>query len=97
MREPAVELDFVTSADIGHLSKTFLVPENSRASGATLRELALPEKASVLMVLRGNEFIPPRGDTRVQAGDHVMVIYSPEVTREVQGTFADESRGSQSG
>ena len=97
VREPAVELDFVTSADIGHLSKTFLVPENSRATGATLRELALPEKASVLMVLRGSEFIPPRGDTRIIAGDHVMVIYSPEVTAEVQGAFAEESQGPEQG
>ena len=91
--EPAVELDFVTNMDIGHLHKTFLVPANSRASGLTLQELSLPGNASVLMVLRKNDFIPPRGNTKIMAGDHVMVIYSPEVTREVQGAFADESHG----
>jgi len=87
--EPAVEIDFVASSDIGHLQQTFLVPENSRASGLTLRELALPEGATVMMVLRGREFIPPRGDTTLRPFDHVMVVHSPDVTREVEEAFAD--------
>jgi cell volume regulation protein A len=88
VREPMVEIDFVAQKDIGHLYTTFLVPQNSPADGCTLRELALPQEASILMVLRGTEFIAPRGNVVIEAEDHVMVVYKPEMTNDITAMFA---------
>ena len=90
--EPAVEFDIVTGGDLEHLNKTFLVPEYSEADGRTLKELALPAGATVVVVLRGGKVIPPRGDTRILAGDHVMLVYRPEVTEILEEVFVKPRR-----
>lgn len=51
--------------------------------GARVRELALPREAVVNVIVRGEEAIPPRGSTRVQAGDHLHVLIRREVADEV--------------
>ena len=78
MSEPAVELELVTGEDLEHLTNTYRVPKGSRADGAQLQELSLPRDTSVLMVLRGRELIPARGDTTMKANDHVTVVYHPD-------------------
>lgn len=46
--------------------------------GATLADLPLPARAVVMLILRGEELIAPRGATRLLAGDHVYVFCPPE-------------------
>ena len=88
VRPAEVEIDFVTGNELGHLERTFLVPAGSAADGRNLRELALPGSTSVLMVLRGKQFIPPRGDTMIKAGDHVLVILEPGLAKSIEAVFA---------
>ena len=88
MRPAEVEIDFVTGNELGHLERTFLVPAGLAANGRNLRELALPGSTSVLMVLRGKQFIPPRGDTMIKAGDHVLVILEPGLAKSIEAVFA---------
>jgi cell volume regulation protein A len=45
--------------------------------GATLAELPLPPRTVVMLILRGDELIAPRGATRFVAGDHVYVFSPP--------------------
>ena len=46
--------------------------------GKQIRELPLPADALVALVSRDGQTIIPRGDTKLHAGDHVMVIGQPE-------------------
>lgn len=50
------------------------LPENAPAVGKRLQELSLPDFALVAAIYRGGELIPPRGQTVLEAGDHVFLI-----------------------
>lgn len=50
----------------------------SPATGKELRELALPEGALLVSVVRDEEAIVPRGSTRLEEGDRVGFIYLAE-------------------
>ena len=51
--------------------------------GARVRDLGLPRDAVVNVIVRGDEAIPPRGSTRLQAGDRLHVLIRQEAAREV--------------
>lgn len=86
--EPSVELELVTGEQLDHLTRTFKVPPNSPAAGTLLRDIELPGDSSVLMVLRGKELIPARGDTKMLAEDHVTVVYHAQSRDAVEAVFA---------
>jgi potassium/hydrogen antiporter len=52
-------------------------PEDA-AVGARVRELGLPRDAVVNVIVRGGQAIPPRGSTRLQAGDRLHVLIRQE-------------------
>jgi trk system potassium uptake protein len=47
---------------------------SSRIVGRTVAEIPLPEGASIGAVVRGDEVIMAHHDTRVLAGDHVILF-----------------------
>jgi len=56
------------------LTEAELGPD-SPATGKELRELALPEGALLVTIVRGQDAIVPRGNTRLELGDRVGFIY----------------------
>ena len=44
------------------------------ADGDTLKEIALPDGALVMIVKRGTEFLVPNGSLHLQAGDKLLLI-----------------------
>ena len=53
------------------------------AAGARLRDLGLPRDALVSLIVRGDEALLPRGSTRVEVGDHLLVLARREVADEL--------------
>lgn len=51
-----------------------LIPEESPVAGKKLMEISLPKEGIVGCVLRGDSTLIPRGDTRILAGDTLVVI-----------------------
>ena len=51
-----------------------IVPENAKVSGSAIRDLAIPKACVVAAVIRGREFVVPRGDTQILAGDEVVFV-----------------------
>jgi trk system potassium uptake protein TrkA len=51
---------------------------NSPAIGKTLADLRLPHSLIIGGVQRGSEAFVPRGNTKVEAGDHLIMIALPE-------------------
>ena len=49
----------------------------TRSPGARVRELGLPREALVNVIVRGGEAIPPRGSTRIEAGDRLHLLRAP--------------------
>ena len=90
---PDVEIDFVTSNDMGHLDRTFIVPQGSVAENTLVRDLDLPDESTMIMILRNKKFIAPQGETMIKAGDHVVMIHRANDTRQVEQLFlSPESR-----
>jgi cell volume regulation protein A len=54
------------------------VRERDAVVGHRIRELGLPREAIVNVLVRGDQAIPPRGSTRVEAGDRLHVLIRSE-------------------
>jgi cell volume regulation protein A len=67
---PPLELDALSSLDL----VDFAVAGDHAIAGAAVRELGLPRSALIAVVARGEDTIPPRGSTIIQAGDRLFVL-----------------------
>lgn len=56
----------------------FPIDRRSAACGARIADLPFPEESSALLVVRGDELVAARGNTRLEEGDHVYVFARPE-------------------
>jgi CPA1 family monovalent cation:H+ antiporter len=65
---------WTTSTDAGTEFLEVTLPANARAAGRSVAELRLPRSAVLVSILRDQEVIIPRGDTRLQAGDIVTAL-----------------------
>lgn len=52
------------------------IPENSAVAGKKLWELNLPKEIIIGCILRGDQSLIPRGDTRITKGDVLLIITS---------------------
>jgi potassium/hydrogen antiporter len=70
---PVTTIDIDSTAG-GLELRSYFVEPTLAVAGAMLREIPFPAGASVTVVERVRELIPPNGDLRLQAGDHVFVL-----------------------
>ncbi|HEX2254578.1 MAG TPA: potassium/proton antiporter [Thermoanaerobaculia bacterium] len=61
----------------GEVVSYFIRPELP-VCGVPLADVPLPGTARVMLILRGNELVAPRGDTVLEEGDHVYLFCKPE-------------------
>jgi cell volume regulation protein A len=83
-----VALEIMSVRHLGADIIDYVVNEGSHAAGLRIRELALPDDAVIAMIARGTRIIPPRGSTRIEAGDHVFFVVSPVVQPLLDHIFA---------
>ena len=57
---------------------SFYIDEALVVAGIPLEELDFPDGSSVMLIVRGNRLVPPKGSTTLEAGDHVYVVTQPE-------------------
>jgi len=57
---------------------SFYIDEALVVTGMPLEELPLPDGAAVTLIVRKDTLVPPKPSTKLEAGDHVHVIASPE-------------------
>jgi Trk K+ transport system NAD-binding subunit len=53
-----------------------LISRESCAAGKLIRDLEIPMECVVAAVIRGKEFVVPRGQTEISAGDQVILVGS---------------------
>jgi cell volume regulation protein A len=70
----------------------YTVSPQSRAAGRQIRYLALPEGVLIALIVRDEQIIPPHGRTRIEPGDHVMVVLHPRVRPLVEQVFGNRSK-----
>ena len=78
--QPAGELD-VDSAPLDGVNVVMLglsIPADSRLVGVFVREIGLPQPAAVSLVIRDRATLVPDGETRLRAGDQIVVVTTPQ-------------------
>lgn len=70
-----------------------VLPEDSAAAGKTLAELQLPGCAQIMAIVSGGTLKVPRGDTRLDPGDELLILASCDDEGPLRAAFAGaESR-----
>ncbi len=62
----------------------YVVGENSPSCGKTLVDIELPRASLIVSIVRGRDTIIPRGNTRILAGDKVIVLSGTSSVKAVQ-------------
>ncbi len=76
----------------GELLSFFITP-NLAVCNARLSQVPFPQEVSVILVVRGEELIAPRGSTTLLAGDHVYVFCRPEDEPFIRLLFGRSTEG----
>ena len=69
------------------------VLEGSPTVGRQVQQIALPEGALVISVLRSGRGFVPKADSVIAAGDQVLLILDPGLENEITGLFAPTGAG----
>jgi potassium/hydrogen antiporter len=86
-REPALPRPLAEAGTIRALGAEVLefpIGAGDAIAGARVRDLGLPREAVVNVIVRGDEAIPPRGSTRLLAGDELHLLVRAETAGELQ-------------
>jgi cell volume regulation protein A len=78
---PRPLVEFGGPRSLGAELVEFPVTSTDGVVGRRVGDLALPPGISVVVVVRGNQAIPPAGSTRMNAGDMVHLLVRSEVAR----------------
>jgi cell volume regulation protein A len=83
LSQPPLEVTRTGTLDL----EEFRVAADHAIAGAAVREIGLPREALVAVVVRGDDAIPPRGGTRIEAGDVLFVLVPHGKRPEVEDVF----------
>ena len=84
--EPALPRPLAEGGTIRRLGAEILeypIADDDAIVGHRVRDLGLPRDAVVNVIVRDDQAIPPRGTTRLRAGDRIHVLIRQESAREL--------------
>jgi potassium/hydrogen antiporter len=88
---PPITLEISSLRHVNGDIVDYFIDDQCRASGRRVRELALPTGVVIALVVRSERFIPPQGDTKLESGDHVVVVLEPQSRPLVDQVFVRNS------
>jgi cell volume regulation protein A len=86
--EPALPRPLAEAGTVRRLGAEVLevpIAEGAAAEGVRVRELGLPRDAVVNVIVREGQAIPPRGSTRLKAGDRLHILVRQEASNVMPG------------
>jgi Trk K+ transport system NAD-binding subunit len=63
------------------------VPEKARVAGKLIKNIDIPKECVVAAVIRERNFVVPRGDTKIEVGDHVVFVGPTSAIKKAHETF----------
>ena len=85
--EPALPAPLVEVGTIRQLGADVVevaIADGDAAIGVRVRDLGLPREALVNVLVRGDEALPPRGSTRLEAGDRLYIVARAEAMSAIE-------------
>ena len=64
------------------------VSEKATVVGKVIREINVPKECVVAAVIRGKDFVVPRGDTQIVVNDHVIFVGPVSAIKKAQDIFS---------
>jgi cell volume regulation protein A len=89
--EPPVTLEISSLRNVDGKVVDYTVHADSKAAGRLVKELALPTGVVIAMVARGDKIIPPQGNTRINADDHVILVLRSGTEPMVEKVFGRQA------
>jgi len=83
---PGVAELFEISEGIANLVGVY-VPDNARVADQSIKEIEIPKECVVAAVIRGKQFVVPRGHTTIEVGDHVIFVGPASAIKDAQDMF----------
>jgi cell volume regulation protein A len=80
---PASILEVGAVRELGADVVEHVIRAGDAAAGARLRDLGIPRDALVALMIRDKEALLPRGSTRLERGDRLLVLVRSEVANEL--------------
>jgi Trk K+ transport system NAD-binding subunit len=65
-----------------------MIPEGAQVVGQQIKDIDIPERCVVAAVIRGEEFVVPRGRTEIFAGDHVVFVGPSDAVQAAHEIFS---------
>lgn len=84
---PLATIEISSDQPIRETQLTCLITASSPVNGRTLGELDLPPDVTVMLIVRGDRLVAPRGWTRFEPGDHAFVLCQPSSAHAVKRRF----------
>ena len=69
------------------------LPEDSRAAGSRVGDLAMPEGSLLISVLREGTGFVPNAETVLQTGDEILAVLDPRVEEDLTAYFGPDGSG----
>lgn len=91
--QPAAALEISSTRMLQGELLSFFVTDVLAVCGARLAEVVFPAGATVILLVRGDELIAPRGNTLLEPQDHVYVFCQPEDRAYVELLFGRPLEG----
>ncbi len=54
------------------------IDTRAAVAGVLIADVPFPERAAIMLVVRGKQLVPPRGNVKLEPGDHVYIVCRPE-------------------
>ncbi|HEX4462279.1 MAG TPA: TrkA C-terminal domain-containing protein, partial [Polyangia bacterium] len=87
---PAAHLELASTLPLRADVLSFYLEPPALAVGACIADIEFPAGAAIMLVVRGDELIAPRGATELRSGDHLFVFCRPEDRRSIDLLFGRE-------
>ena len=89
--EPPVTLEISSLRNVDGKGADYTVSDDSKAAGRLVKELALPTGVVIALIARGEKVVPPQGNTRINAGDHVILVLRTGTEPMVEQVFGRDA------
>ncbi len=73
------------------------LPDDSKAAGSRVGDLAMPEGSLLISVLREGTGFVPNAETVLQTGDEILAVLDPRVEEDLTAYFGPDGAGAEAG
>ena len=87
---PSAHLEIASTLPLRADVLSFYLRPPALAVGARIADIEFPAGAAIMLIVRGDELIAPRGHSELRAGDHVFVFCRPEDRPSIDLLFGRE-------